>query len=222
MNAKYDQVRSLIFSPSREANLYLYHVVFLMLLVAYPIAVEDLNLPVFAFTVMMVVYILFTLLLPEKLNYGILAVGIVAVIYVLLNSENLYDEPSFLVKSALLFLFTFLTFINMMREILKSDISLRLIFLCIDGYLFLGMCFSFLFRIMHYLDSNAFNFPINQEFNHIYMSFVVFTSTGLGDLLPTAMASKALVMLNGLCGQIYLAFFAAMIVGKYLSKTINS
>jgi voltage-gated potassium channel len=49
------------------------------------------------------------------------------------------------------------------------------------------------------------------------MSFIVLTSVGLGDMLPVTMSAKALVLLESIVGQIYLAFFVAVMIGKYMS-----
>jgi hypothetical protein len=223
MHTHYNRLRKSVFSPSREASAYLAHIIFLFVLMVYPVAMEEFNLPIGVFTAFLAVYIFLTILLPEKINYTLVLVGMVTIIHVILYRENhyAYDSIHFLIKSSLLFLFALLSFISMIREIVRSPISLKLVYLSIDGYLFLGMCFAFLFRSIHYLDPASFNFELQEEFNHIYMSFVIFTTLGLGDLVPLSMTGKALVILNGLCGQIYLAFFAAMIVGKYLSKSME-
>lgn len=223
MNGFYQKLRKAFLFPSHEANHYLLHIITLFVLMAYPIGMEEFNLPLGLFTVLLAVFIFITMILPAEIQYGTVSVGVVAILHVLIYRENHYEQDSihFLIKSFLLFLFALFAFITMIQEILRSPISLKLIYISIDGYLFLGLCFAFLFRSLHYLDPSAFNFELSDEFNHIYMSFVIFTTLGLGDLLPSTMAGKAIVILNGLCGQIYLAFFAAMIVGKYLSRQIQ-
>ena len=224
MQEQYKRIRDKIFIPSFAANLYLGHIVALLVLIAYPIIVDQFKFPLAFFTILLAIYILYCMVLPEKPNIQILITGFVAIVYTLFYLEENYDYTSihYLIKSILLFLFAMFMFTSMLVETLHAEISLRLLYQSIDCYLFLGICFTFLFRILHFIDPHAFNFELKDEFNHIYMSFVVLTSIGLGDLLPTTLPAKALVILNGLLGQIYIAFFAAMIVGKYLTKATKS
>lgn len=224
MKKIYKRVRGYVIVPSLETNIYLLHVLYLALLIIYPIAVEDLGFPQSFLTVLLAFFILFTMFLPDKINYLVLIVGTVAIVYLFFYMEQQYDVYSFyyFIKSVLLFLLAVSIFTAMVLEIIKSEISLRLLYLSIDCYLMLGLCFSFLLRSMHFIDPSSLNFPVSHEFNHIYMAFIVLTSTGLGDLLPTTLPTKAVVILNGLLGQIYLTFFAAVIVGKFLAKSMKS
>ena len=216
----YHRIREKIFVSSAGALLYLGHIVAVLLLLIYPIAVEELGLPLYSITLSLAIFILYSMILPEKPDWKILITGTVTFMYVLYYAEAHFSYTSyhFLAKSVLLFLFSVFMFSSMLLETLKSDISLRLLYQSIDCYLFLGICFGFAFRIIHFSDPSSFNFEIRDEFNHIYLSFVILTTVGLGDLVPKTLPAKALVILNGILGQIYIAFFAAMIVGKYLTK----
>jgi len=220
MNGKYGEIRGKIFSSFLGTYVYLFHIVYLILLIIYPIAIEDLGFPFWVLTVLLSFFILFTMVLPEKINYAIILIGTITIIYVLFYLTEQYDVTThqYLIKSILLFLLSVSIFSALVGEIIRSEISVSLLYLSIDCYLLLGLCFTFLLRSMHYLDPGSLNFDITEDFNHIYMSFIVLTSTGLGDLLPTTLPTKAVIILNGLLGQIYLTFFAAVIVGKYLSR----
>src|SRR5690606_20323174 len=110
-------------------------------------------------------------------------------------------------------IFTVQLMFILIMEILHSDISLKLVYQCIDGYLLLGICFGFLFRVVHFFDAGSFNFNSGSEFDHFYLSIITLTTVGMGDVLPVNAPAKSLVMLNGISGQIYLTFFASMIVG---------
>ena len=70
------------------------------------------------------------------------------------------------------------------------------------AYILIGMIFAQGFRLIHFYSSGAFNFPISEEFNHIYLSFIVFTSVGMGDVLPLSPSAKAAVMLRALGGKV--------------------
>lgn len=224
MHHHYKKIRNKIFTVSSEANVYLIHIVYLLLLITYPIVVEDLGFPLGIFTVLLAMYILFSLFLPEKMNYTIVVLGSITAVYLIYFLTEHYNNNSvhYLIKSVLLFVFALLLFSTMLADLLRSEISLRLLYQGVDCYLLLGICFTFLFRVLHFHDPAYFNFDPSEEFNHLYLSFIVLTSIGLGDLLPTTMATKAVVVLEGVLGQIYIVFFAAMIVGKYISKSITS
>ena len=53
--------------------------------------------------------------------------------------------------------------------------------------------------------------------NNIYYTFMTFTTTGYGDILPNHPLSKSLAVLISVCGQLYIAIIIAMLVGKYAS-----
>jgi len=220
MHHHYSALRKKIFVTSKEDNLYLIHILSLLILLLYPIGIVYLNLPLSVFTVLMAAYILFSMLLPERLNFPLTIVGAVTIIYALYYLEEHYNYEShhYLIKSVLLFLFSSFMFYIMLREILLTTISLRLLYMCIDCYLFLGVTFTFLFRVIHFIDDGSFNFTIAEEFNHLYLSFIILTSVGMGDLLPLTLPAKAIVVIEGILGQIYMVFFASMIVGKYLAS----
>jgi hypothetical protein len=88
----------------------------------------------------------------------------------------------------------------------------------INEYLLIGLIFWEIYKIIHLVNPDAFNFTAEDLYNHFYLSFVVLSSVGLGILLPLSPGSKALAMLNGVCGQIYSISFASVIVGKFLGK----
>ncbi len=127
MKKNYKQVRGNVIIPSVETNIYLFHVLYLVLLIIYPIAVENLGFPQSFLTVLLSFSILFTMFLPEKVNYLVLTVGTVAIVYLFFYREQQYDVDSFyyLIKSVLLFLLAVSIFSAMVLEIIKSEVSLR-------------------------------------------------------------------------------------------------
>ena len=69
-----------------------------------------------------------------------------------------------------------------------------------------------------YTHENTFNFSSASGYNHLYMSFMVLCSVGVGDLLPLSIAVKAAVLVEAVTGQLYLTFFVSIIISKYLNK----
>jgi len=121
---------------------------------------------------------------------------------------------------AMIFYFLILTIV-FFREILFSPINLKMVYQAIACYILIGLIFALGYRLIHYSYPIAFNFPIEEGFNHIYLSYIVLTTVGMGDLLPYNSIAKAAVMLEAVVGQIYIAFFVSMMVGKYMSGKVN-
>lgn len=223
MHNYFETIRLKIFGPSISANAHFLHIVFLLVLIVYPLMVDELGLPIWLFSCLLILFVVFSILLPESLDYKLLLSGVLVILYTLFYIEFHFDHHSihYLIRAILILLFgVFLTY-TLLKGMLKFDISLALLYQSVDCYLLIGVCFAYLFRIMHVLDPGAFNFPVSDEFNHLYLSFVVLTTLGLGDLLPLTLPTKAAVVLASTIGQIYLVFFAAMIVGKYIGKTVK-
>jgi hypothetical protein len=60
--------------------------------------------------------------------------------------------------------------------------------------------------------------PVGETvYNLLYFSTVVFTTVGFGDIVPTG-ASKVVMMLQGLSGQILIAFFIVALYKKLMSR----
>ena len=59
--------------------------------------------------------------------------------------------------------------------------------------------------------------PADIFFNLLYFSTVVFTTVGFGDITPVG-ASKAIMMAQGLSGQILIAFFIVALYKKLMSR----
>ncbi len=52
----------------------------------------------------------------------------------------------------------------------------------------------------------------------VYFSYVTMMTIGYGDMLPASSMARALVMLQGLFGQMYLAVFVAGVIGMFLAQ----
>ncbi|MBP9924727.1 MAG: two pore domain potassium channel family protein [Cyclobacteriaceae bacterium] len=99
------------------------------------------------------------------------------------------------------------------------EVTGRVILEAINGYLLLGLVFSFLISLMLQFDPDAFNFPNKPTLlDSLYYVFVTLTTLGYGDLLPVAPHAKSLSMLIAVSGQLYIAIIIALLVGKFSSK----
>mgnify|MGYP003412120118 CR=1 FL=1 len=99
------------------------------------------------------------------------------------------------------------------------EVTGRVILEAINGYLLLGLVFSFLVSLMLQFDPDAFNFPNKLTLlDSLYYVFVTLATLGYGDLLPVASHAKSLSILIAVSGQLYIAIIIALLVGKFSSK----
>ncbi|MGG7035977.1 MAG: ion channel [Flavobacterium sp.] len=104
-----------------------------------------------------------------------------------------------------------------------SSVTLEVIIDSVVGYLLLGFAFTIIVAIVSIWIPDAYNIPFasgGQKHvleDNVYYTFVTFTTTGYGDVLPVHPLSKSLAILISVMGQLYLAIIIAMLVGKYAS-----
>jgi len=101
-------------------------------------------------------------------------------------------------------------------EMVNKDVILE----SINGYLLLGLCGSFLFHALNSFQSNAFavsNSLVLDYSEFVYLSFMIQTSNGYGDIIPLTGPAKLLLVSLGVVGQLYVAIIIAMLVGKHIS-----
>ncbi|MFM8409302.1 MAG: ion channel [Alphaproteobacteria bacterium] len=90
-------------------------------------------------------------------------------------------------------------------------------------YLLVGICFGLAFSITESLGPGSFlvgGQPLDPEYMHrlpqlVYLSFVVLTSVGFGDILPMSRPARGLVSMEAIFGQLYLAILVARLVSLH-------
>ena len=88
------------------------------------------------------------------------------------------------------------------------------------GYLLLGILFALIYSDMSQSSPGCFKMEGNSEFSDfIYFSIVTLSTLGYGDILPISAQARALVSLEVLLGQFYLAVVVARLVA--LSMMVN-
>ena len=81
------------------------------------------------------------------------------------------------------------------------------------GYLLLGILFALIFEAMAQSNPGCFKIEGNSQFSDfIYFSIVTLSTLGYGDILPVSAQARALVSLEVLLGQFYLAVVVARLV----------
>ena len=140
---------------------------------------------------------------------------------------KLFDMPVVAAISKFLnFLFFSFIVISLIRQIASAhDVTKHVILKAVNGYLLMGLVFTFLIGLMIQFDPMSFNFSSDGESNlhdSMYFGFVTFATLGYGDLLPVKPYAKSLSILIAVCGQLYVAVIIALLVGKFSSQAGSS
>ena len=112
---------------------------------------------------------------------------------------------------------------GLIREISSQpSVTTIVIVDAITGYLLLGFAFSLFVTVVALLNPGAYQLVsdtpgsgVDRVSESIYYTFVTFSTTGYGDILPKHPLAKSLAILIGISGQLYIAIIIAMLVGKY-------
>jgi hypothetical protein len=102
------------------------------------------------------------------------------------------------------------------RLTLHAEISVLTVLGALSLYVLLGLSFSFAFECVGEFGSQPF-FTAQEEgtrSNYVYFSFVTMATVGYGDLTAQGGIGRALAVIEGLFGQIYLVTAVAALVGN--------
>jgi hypothetical protein len=99
---------------------------------------------------------------------------------------------------------------------LSPEISLITVLGALCIYVLLGVSFALVFTVVGTLGAQS--FFASQEggtrSDYLYFSFITLATVGYGDLTPKGGLGRALAVMEGLLGQIYLVTAVAAIVGN--------
>lgn len=217
--------RTLLFKNDRKDWPYLVQVILLFLLIGFPIyGGSEISHEVVAFDILFIVFIFYGIVLLEEPNILLLVAGIGAILILLFKSTGQKIESDsaqyWLVRAELILPIIYFTLLGLrlVGDTLAERVSMKLLYISISNYFTIGILFTFIFQLIHITDLQAFNFSPEIRYNYLYMSFVILSSVGLGDLLPVSVAAKSAVVMESISGQIYLTFFVAITIGKYLGE----
>lgn len=125
-----------------------------------------------------------------------------------------------------LFFFFFLVYSLISQVSNSKTVTAIAIVDSITGYFLLGLSLSLIVMIVSSLIPDAYNISFSKDLEsgllepikeNIYYTFMTFTTTGYGDVIPTHPISKSLAILISASGQLYVAVIIAMLIGKYAS-----
>ncbi len=117
-------------------------------------------------------------------------------------------------------LLTVLT-LAVLRAVLRHEqVSIQTIVGAIAAYALIGMAFSWLFLGMDSFDDTQFSMAPTDATAYPEFSFVVLTTLGFGNQLPTSSFSARFTVMEAMAGQIFLATFVARLVSMYPRRTL--
>ena len=137
-----------------------------------------------------------------------------------------------LLHSFSFFFFNLFIVVFMVRHIAQSKkVNVTIIINSINGYLLIGILGAVLLamaeilqKFLYHLDTGAINFAggTAQGFHDfLYFSFITLTTLGYGDVTPVSPLAKSLSIVIAVTGQLYLTILVALLVGKYISSSIE-
>jgi hypothetical protein len=103
----------------------------------------------------------------------------------------------------------------------ERRVNSNVIFAAISVYLLIGIVFGIVFSWIAYANEDAFIPPQIVDTGDsalFYYSYVTLTSLGLGDISPATEATRALTVVEGLMGQIYLVVLIARLIALHITR----
>ena len=108
-----------------------------------------------------------------------------------------------------------LTLAVLARVISHSQVTVQTILGAIAAYFLLGQIFAWIYLALSgYVDDALFSPPATGELP-TYYSYVVLTTLGFGDIVPTNTISERVTVVEALTGQLFLATLVARLVSLY-------
>lgn len=152
---------------------------------------------------------------------GILAaIALVAIVIAILADNG--SEVSAVSAFAQCTLLTVLL-LALLRAVLRHEqVSVQTIVGAIAAYALIGMAFSWLFLGMDSIDNTQFSMDPTDATAYPEFSFVVLTTLGFGNQLPTSSFSARFTVMEAMAGQIFLATFVARLVTLYPRRTVDA
>lgn len=160
-------------------------------------------------------------------NMLVFAAAFLAIEWVALAGENTSVYLARQTLGAAVFLYAALAIC--WKVVRAEKISFHTISGSLCVYLMIGAVFALVFSMIEELHPGSFQWPTTdkietqgQKFSMLlYFSYTTLTTIGYGDCAPVHPNARALAILEGLLGQIYLVVLVARIVGLHLSQTLE-
>ncbi|MFP4148228.1 MAG: potassium channel family protein [Nitriliruptoraceae bacterium] len=100
------------------------------------------------------------------------------------------------------------------RDIARSThITLGTVAAGLCVYLLLGLAFGYVHVLVAGALPDAYSTPLTDQ-DAMYLSFVTLTTVGFGDVVPITGPARAVTIIEGVVGQLYLVSIVALLVGN--------
>jgi hypothetical protein len=103
----------------------------------------------------------------------------------------------------------------MVRVLRRPVVDIQTIYGAVAIYLLIGLAFAWAYVGLNVWDEAQLSIDSTEEAEFFEFSFVVMTTLGFGNEVPTAPLSGRIVVLEAILGQVFLATFLARIVSMY-------
>jgi hypothetical protein len=103
----------------------------------------------------------------------------------------------------------------------RGRVDSERIFAVLSAYLLTGLVFGITYGLINDLRPGSFRLPAPEtaRFEHgVYISFVILTSLGFGDVVPVTPVARGLTILEAVIGQMYMAVLVARLVSLYSAE----
>jgi hypothetical protein len=221
----HQHTRSLLFKDGKQDWPYLVQALFLFLMIGFPIyAGSVISGTKIGFDILFIIFIFYGIALLEKPSFLLLISGVVSILILLFKSSGQEFQSELItywvLRAELIFPIIYFTLLGLrlVGDTLSEKVSAKLLYISIANYFTIGILFSLVYQLIHLTDLQAFNFSPEIRYNYLYMSFIILSTVGLGDMLPVSIAAKSAVVMESISGQLYLTFFVAIIIGKFLAE----
>jgi len=168
-----------------------------------------------------------TILSLEKRSNNLLMLFFLTILLFLVSMIFNFDLLENISKGLNICLFLGIVVLLLRQIVMAKDVSAKIIFDSIMGYLLLGVIYSiFVAFILSYDPGSYANAQISSSDSgnianmsvSLYYSFVSLASLGYGDIVPIKPYTRSLATFIAISGQFYITIIVALLVGKYSSK----
>ena len=109
---------------------------------------------------------------------------------------------------------------GLLRLIRERGVTLQAVAGALAIYVLIGILFASAISFVAHVDRTPYYAEgvRGSEADHVYFSFTVLTTTGLGDLTAATRLGRALAVVEMLVGQLYLVTVIGLLVGSYVAR----
>lgn len=199
----------------------------ILLMLMYPVLKAfEIEFPVIGILFLMAIIPALRVVLPFKVFLLLMSLAMfglvlrVLVYFQVFAAEHEMGIITFIDASYAVFIF--LAIVVLVRKISSKEIiTSDTVKGGISVYFLIGLLWTLLYMIALQINPNNFSHVGDEMVDCFYFSFSTLTTLGPGDITPTSVFAKSLVILEAFVGQVYLAIFVALLIGLHLGQRIR-